>query len=89
MDFFDLDEQLRYLSHNGVTLNKEEKLRLSFSLQELLNDKSLHKYEELQLWGKVSGLKADYFVAIGYTFNGKYEFPIKTFFWASSRDFKF
>jgi len=28
-------------------------------------------------------------VAIGYTFNGKYEFPVKTFFWASSRDYKF
>jgi radial spoke head protein 9 len=52
-----------------------------------LNSKS--NFEELQLWGKVCGLKADYFVAIGYTHSGKYEFPTKTFYWCSSNSFKF
>ena len=62
---------------------------MDVSLQELLNQREGLDFEELQLWGKVTGLKADYFVAIGYTFNGKYEFPVKTFYWASSRDYKF
>ena len=28
------------------------------------------------------GLKKDYYIAIGLTFKGKYEFPIKEYFWS-------
>lgn len=89
MDFFDLQESLKFISHNGVTLNQEEQLQLTTGLQELMDASSEQNFEELQFWGKVIGIKADYFVAIGYTATGKYEFPVKSFYWASSRDFKF
>lgn len=35
------------------------------------------------------GLSNDYYVALGITFSGMYEFPIKKFYWALSTDFKF
>jgi radial spoke head protein 9 len=40
-------------------------------------------------WGRITGLKADYFIAVAVFYEGKYEFPVKKFFWASSNDFKF
>jgi len=45
--------------------------------------------EEVLFWGKVEGEKADYFVAVGNHFSGKYEFPDKSFYWALSTDLKF
>ncbi len=35
------------------------------------------KVEELLLWGKITGLYADYYLAVGYVFTGSYEFPVK------------
>jgi radial spoke head protein 9 len=43
------------------------------------------KAEELHLWGKVTGLYADYYIAVSYAFSGMYEFPVKKFFWALSK----
>jgi len=45
--------------------------------------------DELLFWGKISGLKSDYFIAVAVYYEGKYEFPVKKFYWASSNDFKF
>lgn len=55
--------------------------------------------EELLFWGKINGtlnyplthigLVNDYYVAVGITFSGIYEFPTKKFYWALSTDFKF
>ena len=39
------------------------------------------KSEELHLWGKVTGLYADYYIAVSYQFSGCYEFPTKKFYW--------
>ena len=47
------------------------------------------KVEELHLWGKITGIAADYYIAVGYTYTGMYEFPVKKFFWALSKDFEF
>ena len=57
------------------------------------------KMEELLFWGKISGMNcakvmllglyADYFIAVGYTYSGQYEFPMKKFYWALSKDFEF
>jgi len=45
--------------------------------------------DELVFWGKITGLKNDYYIAVGLTYMGMYEFPIKNFFWALSSDFVF
>lgn len=45
--------------------------------------------DELLFWGRINGLKSDYFIASSIFYEGKYEFPEKKFFWASSNDFKF
>ena len=46
-------------------------------------------FEELLFWGRVSGTKGDYYVAQGVTYKKQYEFPTKTFYFASSSDFAF
>ena len=40
-------------------------------------------------WGKINGLKNDYYIAMGLQFVDNYEFPNKTFYWALSTDFEF
>ena len=45
--------------------------------------------EELQFWGKIEGIKNDYYIAMGLQFRNMYEFPVKTFFWALSGEFIF
>ncbi len=35
------------------------------------------------------GLYADYYIAVVYQYSGMYEFPVKKFFWALSKDFEF
>lgn len=37
----------------------------------------------------VLGLYADYYIAVAYTYTGMYEFPVKKFYWALSKDFEF
>jgi len=65
------------------------RFRLNNSIKELLNNSSPHDFEELLFWGRIEGLKADYYICMGVTFTDKYEFPTKCFYWASSTDFKF
>jgi radial spoke head protein 9 len=40
-------------------------------------------------WGRIDGIKNDYYIAMGVTYTDKFEFPEKRFFWALSTDFKF
>jgi radial spoke head protein 9 len=54
-----------------------------------LNNCQENEIEELLFWGKVNGLNRDYYIAMGITYSDKWEFPDKTFYWASSNDFKF
>jgi hypothetical protein len=37
-------------------------------LQSLLNDCQESDFEELLFWGRISGLRADYYIAIGVTY---------------------
>lgn len=32
---------------------------------------------------------ADYYIAVAYAYTGMYEFPVKKFYWALSKDFEF
>ena len=68
------------------------RLQLELGLQQLLNKKAdqyASDFEELLLWGKIVGTKNDYYIAVGYNYTMKYEFPEKVFFWALSSDFVF
>ena len=58
-------------------------------LQTLLNTSKAEDFEELLLWGKVIGTSYDYYVAMGVTYKSQYEFPTKTFYWATSKDYTF
>ena len=58
-------------------------------LQALLNDCGDTDFEELMFWGRISGLRADFYIAVGVTYSKQYEFPTKTFYFASSNDFVF
>ena len=51
----------------------------------LMKLQSTSKSEELLLWGKVTGLYADYYIAVAYQYTGMYEFPVKKFYWALSK----
>lgn len=62
---------------------------MNLSLQTLLNQSSDTEFEELMFWGRISGLRADYYIAVGVTYSKQYEFPTKTFYFASSSDFVF
>ena len=59
------------------------------ALQQLLNEVQDTDFEELLFWGRISGAKADYYIAMGVTFKHQFEFPTKTFYYASSNDFIF
>ena len=89
MDILDLDESLKFTHVNGVALNIEQRFRLNLGIQSLLNKSSANDFEELMYWGRVDGLNAEYYIAMGVTYTDKFEFPEKRFYWASSADFRF
>lgn len=37
----------------------------------------------------ILGLNSDYYIAVSYTYTGMYEFPVKKFFWTTSKDYEF
>lgn len=47
--------------------------------------------DELLFWGKITGINADYYIAVAVTYQGMYEFPLKSFYWtlSNTKDFKF
>ena len=62
MDAEGLNINIEYLSNSGVILSPEQKAALQISLPILQSD---HKLKRVKLWGKIQGIKADYFVAHG------------------------
>jgi len=84
MDILDIDAGLVHLAHNGFCLNIEEKFQLELGLRSLLNKSTKDDFEEVMFWGRISGVKCDYYIAVGITYNGKYEFPTKRFYYATS-----
>jgi|TARA_B110000238_G_C15964788_1_gene369060 hypothetical protein len=53
------------------------------AMQQLLNEATGTDFDELLFWGRVSGVKADYYIAIGICYNDRFEFPEKKFYWCS------
>lgn len=89
MDILDLDVGLAHLTNNGFCLNVEERFQLELGLRSLLNNSSKEDFEELLFWGRIAGTDRDYYIAMGVTYSGKYEFPHKRFYYATSGNFEF
>ena len=62
MDSEGLHLNIEYLSGSGVVLSPEQKAALQTSLVIM---KTNYKFEKVKLWGKILGLKEDYFIAQG------------------------
>ena len=86
MDILDFSEEIKNFRHNGLTLNLDERMQLEGALNTL---QTKTDDEELTFWGKITGIKNDYYIAMGISYSGKYEFPVKKFYWALSSDFTF
>ncbi|CDW77660.1 UNKNOWN [Stylonychia lemnae] len=89
MDILDIHQSLKYLQHNGVGLNIEERIQLDLGLQQLLTHQYPKLFEELLYWGKIIGINADYHIAVGIDYSNHYEFPHKKFYYALSTNFQF
>ena len=70
----------------GVSLSLDEKMQLEMALHNLHADLS---HDELLFWGKITGIKSDYYIALGITYQGQFEFPLKRFYWCLSGEFSF
>ena len=86
MDILDFSEEIKNFRHNGTTLNLDERMQIEMALNTL---QARIETEELVFWGKIEGIKNDYYIAMGLQFRNMYEFPVKTFFWALSGEFIF
>lgn len=62
MDVTTLNQSLQYISGFGVELNQSQKSALETSLVIV---KVNHKFSEIRFWGKISGIKEDYFIVYG------------------------
>ena len=69
---------------NGSPLTLSAQLELA--MQKLVSET---RHCEVQHWGKIEGTVKDYYIALGINYNGEAEFPSKTFYWCSSRNFNF
>jgi len=53
MDYRSLNNNMKYLTPNGITLNVDERMRLQLALNQLQCE---IPFEELLLWGKLEGM---------------------------------
>jgi len=62
MDSQTLHLSVDYVGSSGIVLNTEQKAALQNSLVILKNE---NKFVKVYLWGKIMGIKDDYFIAVG------------------------
>jgi len=86
VDTLDFSDELKNFSHNGITLNLDERMQLEMAMMSL---RGRIDSDELHFWGKISGMVNDYYVAVAVTYAGQYEFPCKNFYWCLSSNFNF
>jgi radial spoke head protein 9 len=79
VETLDFSEELKNFSHNGISLNLDERMQLEMAIMSL---RTRVEHDELHFWGKINGLVQDYYVCVGVTYCGQYEFPTKNFYWA-------
>jgi len=76
MELFDLEYGMKSVASAGFVLNCQEITALQAGLTIL---RSEEKYDNIFLWGKVFGQKADYYIAYGLR-DSDFEFPSKNFY---------
>lgn len=76
MELYDLEYGLKSVASAGYVLNCQEITALQAGLTIL---RSQDKYDNIYLWGKVFGQKADYYIAYGLR-DSEFEFPSKNFY---------
>jgi len=76
MELYDLEYGLKSVSSAGFVLNCQELTSLQAALTIL---RSKEKYDNIYLWGKIFGQKADYYIAYGLR-DSEFEFPSKNFY---------
>ena len=52
MDYRNINNSIKYLAQNGITLNVDERMRVQLALGQLQCE---IPFEELMLWGKIEG----------------------------------
>ena len=52
MDYRNINNSIKYLAPNGITLNVDERMRVQLALGQLQCE---IPFEELMLWGKIEG----------------------------------
>ena len=60
-------------------ISSKKRMKLDLSL---LKISETENFDQVNFWGKINGIKLDYYIAVGLYFRGKFEFPTKKFFWA-------
>ena len=78
MDLYRLSSDIKYVNKLGETLNTREKIGLDIGLNNILKEEQL---DQLLFWGRIRGLKKDYYIALGLKMADEYEFPAKRFYW--------
>lgn len=86
MEVLDLNYELSNLKFRGINLNLDEKMQLEMALHKLHAEINS---DELMFWGKITGIKNDYYVAMSITYQNFFEFPNKKFYYAMSNEFYF
>jgi len=76
MELFDLEYGMKSVASAGFVLNCQEITSLQAGLTIL---RRKEQYDNIFLWGKVFGQKADYYIAYGLR-DSDFEFPSKNFF---------
>ncbi len=62
MDSDDLHLNIDYVGSSGIVISPEQKASLQTSLTILKNNQ---KFSRVYFWGKINGIKDDYFIAQG------------------------
>lgn len=76
MELFDIEYGVKSVATAGFVLNCQEISMLQAGLTIL---RSKDNYDKIYFWGKVFGLKADYYIAYGLR-DSEFEFPSKNFY---------
>jgi len=84
MDIVDLEAGLKAVAAGGHVLNCQEVVGIQASLTLLQRQQ---KHPSIHFWGKVFGMKADYYLAFGLS-EAEFELPAKAYYWAGE-DFEF
>lgn len=63
MNISNFKENLNYISYCGISLSLQEAALIENSLIILKSD---NKFKEIYFWGRINGVKNDYYIAFGY-----------------------